>query len=232
MARNSLVADRFVYRNAKLSQRKKLLALHTHRQLVRQGEDGRGTAPPTSLDELSDKEEDSDHMCNNELDNDEDLLIDVRADTVHQNVSPPQLQQGQASLVAVKEGATIELSPTYAGLARIHQMAMKSGVSLSFVDEILGIVKSHEGFEIKDCPLRSTYIKRIRNIDSLNGAEPVLPTRDSVDNGRTTFPNFSILSQLRISSILPCSKNWVTFQCPTRKTHQLCFKSSTAQTKI
>jgi hypothetical protein len=215
MARNSLVADRFVYRNAKLSQRKKLLALHTHRQLVRQGEDGRGTAPPTSLDELSDKEEDSDHMCNNdelsdeeedsdhmcnnELDDDEDLLINVSADTVHQNVSPP-LQQGQASLVtvkAVKEGATIKLSPTYAGLARIHQMAMKSGVSLSFVDEILGIVKSHEGFEIKDCPLRSTYIKRIRNIDSLNGAEPVLPTRDSVDNGRTTFPKFSILSQLK-----------------------------------
>jgi len=214
MARNSLVADRFVYRNAKLSQRKKLLALHTHnhRQLVRQGEDGRGTAPPTSLDELSDKEEDSDHMCNNdelsdeeedsdhmcnnELDDDEDLLIDVSTDTVHQNVSPP-LQQGQASLVTVKEGATIKLSPTYAGLARIHQMAMKSGVSLSFVDEILGIVKSHEGFEINDCPLRSTFIKRIRNIDSLNGAEPVLPTRDSVDNGRTTFPKFSILSQLK-----------------------------------
>ena len=51
MARNSLAADRSVSRNAKLSQRKKLLALHTtHRPLVREGEDARGTAPPTSLD--------------------------------------------------------------------------------------------------------------------------------------------------------------------------------------
>ena len=149
-----------------------------------------------------------DHMCNNELLDDHDLLFDDSAvDTTYQKEAQPL--QPRASLVTVEEAnvetddanertsaSSIKLSPTYVGLARIHEMAMKSGVSLSFVDDILGVIKSHVGFDINDCPLRKTFFEHIRKIDAANGSDPVLPSRVPIDNGSTSFPTFSILSQL------------------------------------
>jgi hypothetical protein len=251
---NSLSEGRSSIRNTKLSKRKKALELYVQGHPAASMQSLHVAAADVLMSktdvidqqhERSDKEDEepasekdddassglSDFMCNNETLDEEDLV-----DTVLQNDDKVEeesmIETGDVNKNKNQQGNSVKLSPTYAGLARIHQLAMKSGVSLSFVDEVLGIVKS-EGFAINECPLRSTYMKRIRNIDSINsGTDPALPTRVSVDDGRTSFPKFSLLSQLKDLINSSFSKTLITCRCPTIKTYQLYFKNSTAPTRI
>ena len=130
----------------------------------------------------------SEENCNNELD--DDLLMFGIVGT-----DPPTGLTTLPTEPATNANHT-RLSTTYVGLAKLHEMAMESGVPLTFVDDILRVVKSPD-FNINECHSRSTFFQNVRTIDSENGTPEVAPSRVSIDNGATSFSTFSIFNQIK-----------------------------------
>jgi hypothetical protein len=151
-------------------------------------------AAPTPDDDLSSTV--SEEVMGNEERCEDDSLVDVEEEDDEDDDDDVflEVEDGRQE---ENDNLNVDLNPTYVGLAKIHQMAMKSGVSLSFVDDLFRVVKSHPGFDVNGCPSRETYFKHIRAVDLHNGGKQVTATRVSVDNGTTNFPKFSILHQIQ-----------------------------------
>jgi hypothetical protein len=95
-----------------------------------------------------------------------------------------------------------EVNPTYAALIEIHQLSMKNRVSLEFVDDIFRIARKYNGFDVMKCPLRDTFLNRCRKLLQQNKDSPhyvniPFPKMVPVLHGRTLFPKFSLLDQIK-----------------------------------